>query len=153
MYLLRSLLAWCSRVLERMKAKKTTEEPAWLKEKPVEGPPSPDIRFYTETYKITSDDKKMLASLVQKPEFRVFEKYLDWRINASAHRMKALLLEEKGFLAASEAAAIESLVRVTQDMQNFWKEVISMDTEEGILIAESNEVKLRAFGADRFDLE
>lgn len=112
-----------------------------------------DIRFYTETYKITAEKKRMLVELVKKPEFRVFEEYLDWRVNAAAHRMKALLKERKDNEAANEAAEIDALVKITQDMQNYWGEVKLMDVENDLLIKEKNSVSPKVFGTDRFSID
>lgn len=111
-----------------------------------------DLQFYTKNYDITKDDKKNLVSLVQRPEFRVFEKYLDWRVNASAHRMKGLLIKGQKDEATSEAAAIEALVKVTQDMQNFWNEVRLMDVEDEILLKDRKEKTQKPFGKERYNL-
>lgn len=111
-----------------------------------------DLRFYTQNYKITVDDKKRLVSLVQSPEFRTFEKYIDWRVNASAHKMKSLLMESKSEAAALEAAEIDALVKITQDMQNFWQEVKMMDIENDILLQEKTIRTPKLYGEGRLSL-
>ncbi len=112
----------------------------------------PDLRFYTENYKIGPEDKKKLVQLVQKEEFRILEKYFDWRVNAAAHRMKALLIEGKDAEARSEAAAIDALVKITQDMQNYWTEVKLMDVEKEILVKAKSKKRPKAFGEDAVSL-
>lgn len=112
-----------------------------------------ELRFYTENYKIDAEMKKRLCKLVQYPEFRDFETYLDWRINASAHRMKSLLMIRNDDEAANEAAAIDSLSRIPQDMQNFWTEVKLMDAERDILVKEGASKKPKIFGDDAVTLD
>jgi hypothetical protein len=112
----------------------------------------PDIRFYTENYKITDEAKKRLVKLIQYPEFKDFETYMDWRINASAHRMKSLLLDHKDEQARAEAAAIDSLVRIPADMQNFWLEVKMMDMEKEIIVMNKKQRKPKLYGKDAVSL-
>jgi hypothetical protein len=87
-----------------------------------------DLRFYTENYKLQPVEKKTLVALVATQGFRTFEKYLDWRINAAAHRMKAFLMEGEHAKASIEAAEIDALSKITSDMQNFWNEVKADET-------------------------
>lgn len=155
--MLNSLKALFNRLLNFFFPKKTMDEttaPSWLDPQPeVENDyQGVDLRFYTKGYKITPEDKKMLVSLVQKPEFRTFEKYMDWRVNACAHRMKAFLLAGDKEKAALEAAEIEAIVKVTQDMQNFWTEVKLMDAEDEILLKEKTTKGPKPFGVDRISL-
>lgn len=111
-----------------------------------------DIQFYTKNYDMTKDDKKKLVMLVQRGEFRIFEKYLDWRVNAAAHKMKALLMAGKKDEATSEAAVIEALVKVTQDMQNYWNEVKLMESEEVLLKDRKEELK-KPFGKEHYSID
>lgn len=111
-----------------------------------------DLKFYTTNYKITPENKKKLVSLVQKPEFRDFERYIDWRVNACAHMMKSFLVSGKVDEAKSAASEIDALVKIGQDMQNYWTEVKLMEASDGILLKESQTKKPKVFGEDSISL-
>lgn len=151
--MLNNLKAWFSKLFNILFTRKK-KEPLATKSaaQPSNDYTGVDIQFYTKQYSITKDDKKMLVSLVQRPEFRVFEKYLDWRVNASAHRMKALLIEGKKDEASAEASVIESLVKVTQDMQNFWNEMKYLDAADEILLKDRSKKRPKPFGRERYNL-
>jgi len=146
MYQLHKVKDWFSRQFKFLES----EEPAELAGDPEDN--GPDIRFYTQNYKITTESKRKMVELVKRPEFRDFENYLDWRVNACAHRMKAFLVQGKPAEAASEASAIDALVKITQDMENFWKEVALTDTAEGLVLKEKQSAITKAFGDEKYDI-
>jgi hypothetical protein len=150
--MLSKLKAWFSSLF-KIEVKSANE---WL-DLPDYEPPAEyqgvDLRFYTNNYKISNDEKKALVAMVQRPEFRTFEKYLDWRVNAAAHRMKSLLLEGNSAAARDEASAIEALVKITQDMQNFWQEIKLLDLEEGLVMDGKKKDTLRPFGVDKISIQ
>lgn len=115
--------------------------------------PEIDEKFYTKEYSMDAKQKKMLVELVSRKEFRVFEKYIDWRVNASAHRMKSFLISGKTSEAMVEAAGIDALVKVTQDMANFWQEVKLMEKEDDVLLRKAQTELARAYGDDKFILD
>lgn len=113
--------------------------------------PPVDNQFYTKDYKFSPEEKKALGRLAALQDFRIFEKYLDFRVNACAHRMKTNLMNQKKDEAAMEAASIDALAKVTQDMEGFWKELKL--AEEGInLVGEQEREVFRAFGDSKFSL-
>ncbi len=112
-----------------------------------------DPRFYTNDKTLTIDDKRKLVNLTSLEGFRVFEKYLDWRINISAHNMKANLLVGKNIEAAVEASEIDALVKVTQDMANFYTEVKTTESVDDILVKENLKDMPKVFGEDKYNIE
>lgn len=145
-----------------MKKKKTTEEFSSInmtgfaqpvmdgtdypEERPV------DLQFYTKKYVITADDKKRLCALVMNADFRIFEKYIDWRVNASAHKMKTHLMNNEPQKAGLEAAEIDALAKISADMANFWNEVKLMEVEDEVLIRDRTPKPKKIYGEDSYGL-
>lgn len=109
-----------------------------------------DLQFYTKSYDMSEEDKKLLVRLVQYPEFKVFEKYMDWRINLCAHRMKENNLTGKSHEAMADAAEIDAIVKITQHMQKFWHEVKSMEKEKELEMGKGKATGPKLFGDDRY---